>query len=173
MARQESATGVHRESLKGHWRGENPCEQGSAGVGSSSQSRCFPPIHNGGFLFSWMKSVLLSRRTLWSTSNTGPVIPFLHCLYECRRGRENLLYEYAGAACSVWCWLPRTESGELNKDAACKTAECGREGGWKEGKRLEAATNWVASSMAGNVSLSWSITSQQHCWVIITTFFLQ
>lgn len=152
MVKQDSAAGVHRENLKGCWRGEGPCEPGSAGVGGSSQRRCFPPIHSTGFLFlGWnLHCSAGGLHEAWATQARDPI----SALSSWVSGGKNLLYEYAGAACSGWCWLPRTESGEWNKVAACKTAECGREGGWKEEKRLEAVTNRIhgtRNSMLGNV----------------------
>lgn len=58
-------------------------------------------------------------------------------------GAKSFFMNVLGAACSVRCWFPRPESGESNKDAACKTVERGGVGGRGEGERMEAATEFL------------------------------
>ena len=64
------------------------------------------------------------------------------------RVAKIFLMHLLGAAGSVWCWLPRTESGNLKNDDACNaTWVCGREREGLGGREDAGGCHWALRSI--------------------------
>lgn len=90
--------------FKGGLMGEGPCElrrPPPLNAPSLLPNPAPPPMMMCGFLFLGCNLHGSAGGLPWSTSNVGPMIPFLHCLKGCQGGKDLLNASARGSGLSM------------------------------------------------------------------------